>query len=235
MKCFRNKRDGKLYGEIDGRFFQLYDFDSDEVVEVGGKAHAQHVHGVVNTYNDTRSIINADYRLKDVLTIPIGERNVDFVVEHIQEVEGGRNIYFVAKEIYCKGTMNDIEDTLREIREKMPPEFVDELRDIKHKSKNGHELNSKVNILSMANIGKEGYDYGQDDIPFDGLLTEAERCKNYKGETDWYWLSSPNLSSSANFNSVSNSGFAGYSNTASSVYGVVPSFSFFNPNKQDND
>lgn len=28
MKCFRNKRDGKLYGEIDGRFFPLYDFDS---------------------------------------------------------------------------------------------------------------------------------------------------------------------------------------------------------------
>lgn len=235
MKCFRNKRDGKLYGEIDGRFFPLYDFDSDEVVEVGGKAHAQHVHGVVNTYDNVRSIINADYHLKDVLTIPIGERNVDFVVEHIQEVEGGRNIYFVAKDIYCKGTMKDVEDTLREIREKMPPEFVDELRYIKHKSKNGHELNGRVNILSMANIGKEGYDCGQDDIPFDGLLTEAERCKNYEGETDWYWLSSPALSSSANFFYVSYNGSAGSSNNASSVYGVVPSFSFFNPNKQDNN
>ena len=235
MKCFRNKRDGKLYGEIDGRFFPLYDFDSDEVVEVGGKAHAQHVHGVVNTYDNVRSIINADYRLKDVLTIPIGERNVDFVVEHIQEVEGGRNIYFVAKDIYCKGTMNDIEDTLREIGEKMPPEFVDELRDIMHKSKNGHELNSRVNILSMANIGKEGYDCGQDDIPFDGLLTEAERCKNYEGETNWYWLSSPYLSSGATFGGVYTSGCAGYSLSASTVYGVVPSFSFFNPNKKSND
>lgn len=235
MKCFRNKRDGKLYGEIDGRFFPLYDFDSDEVVEVGGKAHAVHVHGVVNTYDSVRSIINADYRLKDVLTIPIGERNVDFVVEHIQEVEGGRNIYFVVKEIYCKGTMNDIEDTLREIREKMPPEFVDELRYIKHKSKNGLELNGRVNILSMANIGKEGYDCGQDDIPFDGLLTEAERCKNYKGETDWYWLSSPSLSSSASFSYVHAYGSAGTSYNASSVVGVVPSFSFFNPNKQDNN
>lgn len=235
MKCFRNKRDGKLYGEIDGRFFPLYDFDSDEVVEVGGKAHAQHVHGVVNTYDNVRSIINADYRLKDVLTIPIGERNVDFVVEHISEVEGGRNIYFVAKDIYCKGTMNDIEDTLREIGEKMPPEFVCELRDIKHKSKNGLELNGRVNILSMANIGKEGYDCGQDDIPFDGLLTEAERCKNYKGETDWYWLSSPSLSSSANFYYVYTHGYANNSNYASIVNGVVPSFSFFNPNKKSND
>lgn len=235
MKCFRNKRDGKLYGEIDGRFFPLYDFDFDEVVEVGGKAHAQHVHGVVNTYDNVRSIINADYRLKDVLTIPIGEKNVDFVVEHIQEVEGGRNIYFVAKDIYCKGTMNDIEDTLREIGEKMPPEFVYELRDVMHKSKNGRELNSKVNILSMANIGKEGYDCGQDDIPFDGLLTEAERCKNYKGETDWYWLSSPHLSSDATFYFVAYSGFAGTSHTASNVNGVVPSFSFFNPNKKSND
>ena len=235
MKCFKNKRDGKLYGEIDGRFFPLYDFDSDEVVEVGGKAHAQHVHGVVNTYDNVRSIINADYRLKDVLTIPIGEKNVDFVVEHIQEVEGGRNIYFVAKDIYCKGTMNDIEDTLREIGEKMPPEFVCELRDIMHKSKNGHELNSRVNILSMANIGKEGYDCGQDDIPFDGLLTEAERCKNYEDETKWYWLSSPHLSSSAYFYNVNTYGYAGNSNSASSVYGVVPSFSFFNPNKQDNN
>ena len=235
MKCFRNKRDGKLYGEIDGRFFPLYDFDSDEVVEVGGKAHAQHVHGVVNTYDNVHSIINADYRLKDVLTIPIGERNVDFVVEHIQEVEGGRNIYFVAKDIYCKGTMNDIEDTLREIREKMPPEFVDELRYIKHKSKNRFELNGRVNILSMANIGQEGYDCGQDDIPFDGLLTEAERCKNYKGETDWYWLSSLYLSSSATFYYVSANGRRWRSYGASSVDGVVPSFSFFNPNKKSND
>lgn len=235
MKCFRNKKDGKLYGEIDGRFFSLYDFDSDEVVEVGGKAHAQHVHGVVNTYDNVRSIINADYRLKDVLTIPIGERNVDFVVEHIQEVEGGHNIYFVAKDIYCKGTMNDIGDTLREIREKMPPEFVDELRYIRHKSKNGLELNGRVNILSMANIGKEGYDCGQDDIPFDGLLAEAERCKNYKGETDWYWLSSPGLSSSAYFYYVTSYGSAGLSYYAGYVSGVVPSFSFFNPNKQDNN
>ena len=141
----------------------------------------------------------------------------------------------MAKDIYCKGTMNDIEDTLREIGEKMPPEFVCELRDIMHKSKNGHELNSRVNILSMANIGKEGYDCGQDDIPFDGLLTEAERCKNYEDETEWYWLSSPNLSSSASFYGVAYSGSAGSSRSASNVYGVVPSFSFFNPNKQDNN
>ena len=42
----------------------------------------------------------------------------------------------------------------------------------------------------------------------------------------YWWERSPNLSSSATFYSVSNYGYAGNSNSASNVYGVVPSFSF---------
>lgn len=78
---------------------------------------------------------------------------------------------------------------------------------------------------------------GADDILFDGLLTEAERCKNFDGETEWYWLdtpySSPIASASTYFMGVSYGGYPSTSNYASGTFAVVPCFSIRKKRKAD--
>lgn len=64
---------------------------------------------------------------------------------------------------------------------------------------------------------------------FDGLKTEAERCKNFNGETAYYWLDtpwerSPRVDSSTGFMIVGIYGWAIHYNSAASTYAVVPCF-----------
>lgn len=91
---------------------------------------------------------------------------------------------------------------------------------------------SKITLLSGKNVSSEAkHDYtGADDIEFDGLKAEAERCKNLNGETFWYWLDtpwerSPHVDSSTDFTVVGSGGWLGTYFYMTFFGGVVPCFS----------
>lgn len=64
---------------------------------------------------------------------------------------------------------------------------------------------------------------GPDEEQLPIFKTEADRCKNFNGETWWYFTRSPLSSSTTNFCSVSDSGYA-HSNTATHANGVAFGF-----------
>ena len=110
--------------------------------------------------------------------------------------------------------------------------------EIEHKVEENLVRRSKLTLLSRGNISDtNGRCNGADDILFDGLLTEAERCKNFDGETEWYWLdtpySSPFASYSTGFIYVSTSGGPNSYSYASGTNAVVPCFSIRKKRKAD--
>lgn len=180
---------------------------------------------------DISKIDEMNFSLKDSIFVPIDGKDVEFVVEHIEPIDDGRKVYFVAKDIYCKSSMDDMNDTLQTIYSKMPLVLRDKMSYITHETSDGFYSRNKLSLLSYGNLtGEEGYCEGEDDVLFTGLQTEAERCKNIDGETYWYWTDSPNLSYSTTFTNVNNYGNL-YNSYASSVIGVVPSFSIIQNTK----
>ena len=64
---------------------------------------------------------------------------------------------------------------------------------------------------------------GPDEEQLPIFKTEADRCKNFNGETWWYATRSPLASSTTGFSGVSDSGYA-HSNTATHANGVAFGF-----------
>lgn len=175
-----------------------------------------------------------DWHLKDVLYVPVDGEEVAFRVEHISDDK----VYFVAVDAVGKSTMKNMNNFLDDYLKKLPEDLVRNMCEIEHKVEGNLVRRSKLTLLSRWNISDtNGRCNGIDDILFDGLLTEAERCKNVDGETEWYWLdtpsSSPNASTSTYFMGVSNSGYPGSSHGASSTLAVVPCFSIRKQRKAD--
>lgn len=177
----------------------------------------------------------AEFKLKDTIDVPIGEKNYVFVVEHIRPLDdGSKKVYFVAKNIFVRNKMNleEINGLLDGIESAMPREFVEQLADFEHLTSKGFEMTRRVNLLSLGNFkDTEGYCIGKDDIVFDGLRTEMERVKNYGKVSEWYWTCTPwkgeqflGIPGSEAFYSVRNSGSLSVYD-ASNIFGVVPSFS----------
>lgn len=175
-----------------------------------------------------------DWHLKDVLYVPVDGEEVAFRVEHISDDK----VYFVAVDAVGKSTMKNMNNFLDDYLKKLPEDLVRNMCEIEHKVEGNLVRRSKLTLLSRGNISDtNGRCNGIDDILFDGLLTEAERCKNVDGETEWYWLdtpsSSPNASNSANFMNVTSSGYPTGNYTASSTIAVVPCFSIRKQRKAD--
>lgn len=179
-------------------------------------------------------VMKTDWHLKDSIVIPCTDGNeYEFIVEHVTESSTDyKTVYFVSKDIVGKSNMLEINNFLDEFEACMPAELVRMMNTIEHKSQNGFVMKRKLNLLSYGNVRKNTNYSGSDDMLFDGLKTEAERVKNYNGETEWYWLAtmhdserSPYVGNSNHFMSVTTIGTAGYNNNASYVYGVVPGFS----------
>lgn len=170
------------------------------------------------------------WHLKDVLFVRLKDgEEVAFRVEHI---ENGR-AYFVAIDAVGKSNMKEMNKYLDEFIGKLPEDLVSNLVEMEHKVKGITIRKSKVTLLSRGNISDtDGRCNGKDDVLFDGLQTEAERCKNVDGETEWYWLDTPYnyeadedfAASSTIFMGVGSNGGAGYGN-AHNTYAVVPCFS----------
>jgi hypothetical protein len=130
--------------------------------------------------------VGQDWHLKDILLVPIEGKNVAFRVEHISEDK----VYFVAVDAVGKSTMLDMNEYLDDYLKKMPKALVNQMCEMEHIVDDNVIRKSKLILLSGKNVSsKEEHDYtGADDIEFDGLKTGAERCKNFNGETAYYWL-----------------------------------------------
>ena len=229
VRRFRDKRTGKNYVKlINGVVLEVVNDSGLELVEIGAE-DCTYRHGYT-CYSDRKisDVVKDTYRLKDTLDVPVGDKIVTFVVEHINKTDEYDDVYFVSRDIVGESSIDDMEKYLDDFTDKMPKELVDSMKIIEHIASTDGKVvifRRKVNLLSLANLKETEYHSGKDDILFDGLQTEAERCKNNKdGATDWYWTCSPYLSSATNFMLVYYNGGL-YGNGASHVGGVVPCFS----------
>ena len=229
IKIYKDKNTGKKYIKIsDGAYVAIEDVNTLGLVEYKAENFAYTHNHYVTSKKKIDDILGAEYALKDTIIIPVGERNITFVVEHIAHFNDHDKVYFVAKDIVGKSSINDMESFLDDFEALMPEELVENMCMVEHiiEDDDGKEFvyRRKLNLLSKANMNECDGHSGDDDILFDGLKTEADRCKNYNGLTDYWWLRSPGLGSSPNFWLVGASGgFSTY--TASAVFGVVPCFS----------
>lgn len=234
MKLFKDKVTEKLWVEMceGGNLIDFaghsYNGDISELVEVNtdpNKKEFRRQHIVDEQFNiDTEQ----DWHLKDVLFVPVEGKDVAFRVEHISKDK----VYFVAVDVVGKSTMLDMNEYLDDYLKKMPKALVNQMCEMEHIVNDNTIRKSKLTLLSGKNVSSEeehGYT-GADDIEFDGLKTEAERCKNFNGETAYYWLDtpwerSPRADSSTGFMIVGIYGWAIHYNSAATTYAVVPCFS----------
>lgn len=142
--------------------------------------------------------------------------------------------------------MTDMNEYLDNFMKEMPEDLLDICGEIEHKVNGQLIRKSKVTLLSYGNTtGCENCN-GIDDMQFDGLKTEADRCKNdTNGETCWYWEDTPYdyedwdedsyASHSTNFLYVGATGNPcnGYG-IASNPTGVCPCLSILRKKKKDN-
>lgn len=229
VKIFKDKNTGKKYVEMgDGVYVAVENVDKLELKECNSESFVYAHNHYVESEIKIDDIVCAEYSLKDTILVPVGERDITFVVEHISHFADHDKVYFVAKDIVGKSSMNDMEKFLDDFEGAMPEELVEKMSMVEHiiEDDDGKEFvyRRKLNLLSKANMKECDGHSGDDDILFDGLKTEADRCKNYNGLTDYWWARSPILSYSTGFWSVLvGGGFGG--NGASGVGGVVPCFS----------
>lgn len=243
MKLFKNKKTGKMYVTLSEEKDCLVGFDgvpytgsSDDVEEVSTAASAQdfrRLHIVEETFS---AGCNKDWHLKDILYVPVDGKNVAFRVEHISD----EKVYFVAVDAVGESNMNNMNDYLDAYLAKMPESLVNIMCEMEHCADGNLVRRSKLTLLSRKNVKDSEFKYdlnGADDILFDGLQTEAERCKNLDGETAIYWLdtptSSPSAGNSAYFVYVYGNGSPGNSYYATATVAVVPCFSIRKQQKAD--
>ncbi len=159
-----------------------------------------------------------EFHLKDIIYVPVDGKEIPFRVEHISD----DRVYFVAVDCVGRSNMNNMREFLDRFMEKMPEELVCKILDIEH-CVDGKTSENKLSLLSYGNLVECDRCTGKDEFVFDGLKTEAERCKNTDGETDWYFTDTPYAGYSANFMYVYISGYPG-SYGANTPGGVVPCF-----------
>ena len=160
--------------------------------------------------------------------MPVEGKDVAFRVEHISKDK----VYFVAVDAVGESTMLNMNKYLDDYLEKMPKALVNQMCEMEHVVDGNTIRKSKITLLSGKNVlseVKHGYT-GADDIEFDGLKAEAERCKNLNGKAAWYWLDtpwerSPHVDSSTYFIFVSGSGWPHSGSYAATTFAVVLCFS----------
>lgn len=182
-------------------------------------------------YFSASELAKHDFKLKEVLKIPTRDRVIPFRVEHITDEKA----YLVATDCVGRTKMTDMKEYLDNFMKELPEDFLDICGEIEHKVNGQLIRKSKVTLLSYGNTtGCENCN-GSDDMQFDGLRSEADRCKNdTNGETCWYWEDTPYdyedwdedaiASNSTYFLLVTTSGNPcniGHGN-ASSTHGVCP-------------
>lgn len=191
-------------------------------------------------YFSASELTKHDFKLKEILKVPTKERVVLFSVEHVTDEKA----YLVATDCVGRTKMTDMNEYLDNFMKELPEDFLDICGEIEHKVNGQLIRKSKVTLLSYGNTtGCENCN-GSDDMQFDGLRSEAERCKNdANGETCWYWEDTPYdyedwdedsyASGSTYFLGVSASGNPYGNGNASSAGGVCPCLSILRKKKTE--
>ena len=129
-----------------------------------------------------------DFKLKEVVYVPCGDKQVAFRVEHVTDEKA----YLVAVNCVGKARMTDMYDYLDNFMKELPEDFLNMCCEIEHKVNGQLIRKGKVALLSYGNTSGCKNCNGVDDIQFDGLRSEADRNKNdTNGETCWYWEDTP--------------------------------------------
>lgn len=181
-----------------------------------------------------------DFKLKEIVYIPHGDKQVAFRVEHVTD----EKVYLVALGSVGRAKMTDMNEYLDNFMKELPEDFLDICGEIEHKVNGQLIRKSKVTLLSYGNTTGCKNCNGADDMQFDGLKTEADRCKNdANGETCWYWEDTPYdyedwdedslASNSANFLLVYANGNPYGGSDASGTLGVCPCLSILRKKKKD--
>ena len=182
-----------------------------------------------------------DFKLKEIVYVPHGDKQVAFRVEHVTDEKA----YLVALGSVGRAKMTDMNEYLDDFMKELPEDLLDICGEIEHKVNGQLIRKSKVTLLSYGNTTGCKNCNGADDMQFDGLKTEADRCKNdTNGETCWYWEDTPYdyedwdedsyASNSAGFLYVGTSGGPCNYYYASLPGGVCPCLSILRKKKKDN-
>lgn len=171
-----------------------------------------------------------DFKLKEIVYVPHGDKQVSFRVEHVTDEKA----YLVATDCVGRTKMTDMNEYLDDFMKELPEDLLDVCSEIEHKVNGQLIRKNKVALLSYGNTSGCKNCNGVDDIQFDGLRSEADRCKNdTNGETCWYWEDTPYdyedwdedalASNSTNFLIVYTGGYpCNYGYNASNPYWCLP-------------
>lgn len=160
-----------------------YEEKQNEEVRVGYQMSC-----ISEKYFSASELTKHDFKLKEVLKVPTKERVIPFRVEHVTDEKA----YLVAVDCVGCTKMTVMNEYLDSFMKELPEDFLDICDEIEHKVNSQIIRKSKVTLLSNGNITGCKNCNGIDDMQFDGLKTEAERCKNdANGETCWYWEDTP--------------------------------------------
>lgn len=129
-----------------------------------------------------------DFKLKEVIYVPVEGNEVAFRVEHVTKEKA----YLVAVDCIGDSNMLNMNKCLDDFMGKIPKNFLDVCGEIEHKINGNILRKSKVTLLSHGNVTGDKICNGADDIQFDGMRTDAERCKNNThGEACRYYEDTP--------------------------------------------
>ena len=195
--------------------------------------HTEQIISGVTSFDEIQSLLNNEdilldeyFRVGDMLYIPIEGFEKPVPIEIVHMDYDKRRMYLMSRDILAKMPMDKVEAYFEELLDKLPHDFVIHLKPIEHINKNGTHKRL-ISLPSRLNMGYEegGGCTGIDDIKFDKFDNEAARCKNFNGETSWYWTDTPSVSFSASFSIVYYSGnVSPGGSTASNSHGVCPCF-----------
>ncbi len=236
MKLFKHKEKEEYFLSPDGdKFFAIsdgntYTGNKDTLEEIKQVTESKPVIKDFKRYHiteETATLENfKEWHLKDILFVPVDGKEIAFRVEHITEYR----VYFVAVDAVGKSTMNGMSDFLGAYLAKMPDSLVERMLEMEHSVEGKIIGKSKLMLLSYGNVVCRDIKCdGADDIAFAGLMTEAERCKNFDGETCKYWTDTPSYAGFSTYFHIVNAcggtstNSVGYSNGVT----VVPCFSIY--------
>lgn len=246
-KVYRNKRTKELFMKVEsGALISLFDghgetfsekkYDEVDIAPVKQQPtviHTEQITSGVTSFDKIQSLLNNEdelldkyFRVGDMLFIPIEgfEKFVPIEIVHMDYDK--RRMYLMSRDILAKMPMDKVEAYFEELLDKLPHDFVSHLKPIEHINKNGTHK-TLISLPSRLNMGCDewGGCTGIDDIKFDKFDNEAARCKNFNGETEWYWTDTPSVSNSTYFSIVYLGGNVDtYGGNASYSLGVCPCF-----------